>query len=171
MALATANDVPFEPALVQTKPLRPPRPPAGLAAVLVDKYESGSELIIAVETDDTVTVQLRTHGLEASGSAAAVVKRFRDLSTFALADVPIVGNERRSKRCVAGKVSVGLVWSSSGNPGSTFVAGTALADGNWSGGLIRFSSADHYSFSRKMVRLICTTPFPQTRSRFIDPHR
>lgn len=153
---------------LQTKSVRPPRPPAGLAAVLLDEHDVGCELVVAVDADDLMTVQLHAHGLEAGGAARATVRRFRDLSTFALADIAVIGYDTTAGRCVTGTVNVGLTWAAGGSASS--VAGSALAEGDWTGGLFRFGTVSHHSFNRRVVRLISTSPLPAPRFRSLN-HR
>lgn len=165
MVMSSVVDAPVASyATLQTKSVRPPRPPAGLAAVLLDDHDIGSELVVAVDTDDSMTVQLHAHGLDASGASPATVRRFRDQSCFALADIPVIGYDRTADRSVSGKISIGLTWA--GSSGSaTPVAGTALAEGDWTGGLFRFGTVSQHSFNRRVVRLISTQPFPPARPR------
>ncbi|MGB5756030.1 MAG: hypothetical protein WBM50_03875 [Acidimicrobiales bacterium] len=158
------DDPTFTPRL-QTKSVKPPKPPAGLAAVLVGSSDLSSELVVAIDSDGTMTVQLHAPRLEASGAARATVRRFRDLSTFALADVPIVGYDVATEHAVTGKVSVAVTWTSEAEDGSCDIAGSALADGSWSQGLLRFGVVAHHSFSNEVVRLVSTNPFPTGRPR------
>ncbi len=152
-------DDPTVHARLQTKSIKPPRPPAGLAAVLIGSSDLSSELVVAVDAGATMTVQLHAPRLEASGAASAVIRRFRDGSVFALADVPVAGYDVASDRRVAGKVSVGLSWSPEADDGSTDIAGSALAEGSWSRGPLKYGVVAHHSFSSKVVRLLSTAPF------------
>ncbi|MEL7209286.1 MAG: hypothetical protein AAGK32_13805, partial [Actinomycetota bacterium] len=166
MAATATVDYPIAPyAILETRG-QPPRPPVGLAAVLLDEADSRSELTASIDLDEIVTVSLYAHGLEARGRAAATIRRFPDRSALAVATVPLAGYDTATDQCVTGNVSLAISWSAPGPDGTTEVAGTALAEGTWGGRPLRFAAVDGHRFNHNVFRLAAQPP-PRT-DRTID---
>jgi len=94
-----------------------------MAAVLLDEYEVGSELVVAIDADDIMTVQLHARGLDVSGAVHAVVHRFQNEAVFALADIAVLCYDKIAQRCVNGKVNIGLTWNPPTSSPPSHVAG------------------------------------------------
>lgn len=152
VSTATIDDpvAPF--AILQTRG-QPPRPPVGLAAVLLDEADSRSELTASIDLDDIVNVTLSCHGLEAGGSAPATVRTFPDESVIAVATVDVAGYDATLDRCVTGSVSLALSWTAEDFDGAKQVAGTALAEGTWGSQPLRFGAIAHHGFNHNVIRL------------------
>ncbi len=152
--------------VLQTSETRPPRPPCGLTAVLLDEYDTGSELVVAIDTNDIMTVQLHARGLDVGGAAHAATWRFQNQSVFALAEIALTGYDTIAERRVDGTVSIGLTWNPASDGLPARVAGSALAEGTWLGGLFRFTTVVSHDFDSGAIRLISTESFPAGLSRF-----
>lgn len=170
LAYAVDPEVDQQPTL-QHSASRPPSPPCGLAATMLDDFASGTELVLAIDPDGLMTVKLHANGLRATGAAQAVTKRFRDQSVLAIGDVPVLGIETQTGRCVNGKVSIGITWTAELDGSPAEVAGTALAEGNWVGGPFRFTTVAQHSFNRKVIRLVADEPLLSPTRRFADRYR
>lgn len=129
---------------------RPPRPPHGMRATLLDEFETGSELIVTIESGDVMTIELRSAALELAGSGAASVRRFADGSWFALGEIPVSGQDRIASRRARGRATIGIAWEPSRSDRSSELGGSALLEGDWTGGLFHFTKVDSHDLGHRL---------------------
>ncbi len=140
---------------------RPPRPPHGVTVVFLDQFEVGSELMVEIDPTDLIKVSLKANGIDVSGAAPATVRHLGDASLFALADVPVAGFDSLAQRGTKGRVSIGLTIETPGSDEAATVAASALAEGDWTGGLLRFSKVARHNLQRRTIWL--STPVRRLR--------
>ncbi len=129
---------------------------AGLAVV----FDAGSvtaELAVVVDVDGLMILNMSTPNLRVEGSRRAKLQQCRDGSTFAWADVAVLGYCETAQRCINGRISVGITWTTEPN---RRVAGTAVAKGPWGESPLLFDSVTSHSFNRGIVRLLSSPPRP-----------
>jgi len=150
-----ANLVAVQPAEIGPAPVDLARR-AGLAVV----FDAGSvtaELGVVVDADGLMALNMSTPNLRVEGSRRAKLQHCRDGSIFAWADVAVLGYCATVQRCVNGRISVGITWTTELN---RRVAGTAVAEGPWSESPLLFDSVTSHSFNRGIVRLLSSWPRP-----------